>query len=508
MSRLSYAPISVSTDATTYYGFKGIDRSRDITAMETQEAQNFWLLDNCFVDYRGQLIRDAAFFLKAGSNRFPVNTLRYYSRDDFVFAEEDANSTHLGSSASSGHRVDSAYPKTASVSMTNFQGKVQIFSRGEKMYKYDGLNFASSTASIKPSFGVPIQRRLAVAGFKDRPTTVEFSRVDSSDIFLNEEAPSTQVTRASFIDISNLIGTADEIVGLGTMEANRLAVFTKDQTLVYIIDPDLEQWQLDSRANLRIGCIGHNTIANAGSDMLFCSRRGIHSIMRSEQNGITIAEASLSDEIEYLYQDLVKTTPDISRISAVYDQDKQTYHIFFPRNRGTATKRLSMNFRAGYEHVNFQLGDTLLPRCGAFLGGKLLFGTADGVYEATDRVFTQDTGLSDLRRSPMLAETPVLWLGDFIGNKRTHTLLVQATGVGRFFIDAMDEQDRLMTSIEVNLDRIKGDEHWGDAPLKADYTFPFMQVFRGVRLRFRTEEKDTDTDATIISFAFLMHKDM
>jgi hypothetical protein len=72
----------------------------------------------------------------------------------------------------------------------------------------------------------------------------------------------------------------------------------------------------------------------------------------------------------------------------------------------------------------------------------------------------------------------------------------------------MDEQDRLMTSIEVNLDRIKGDEHWGDAPLKADYTFPFMQVFRGVRLRFRTEEKDTDTDATIISFAFLMHKDM
>ena len=84
-----------------------------------------------------------------------------------------------------------------------------------------------------------------------------------------------------------------------------------------------------------------------------------------------------------------------------------------------------------------------------------MFGTADGVYEATDRAFGQDTGLADLRRSPMLAETPVLWLGDFIGTKRTHTLILQATGVGRFFIDAVDEEDRDMGTIEVNLDRLE-----------------------------------------------------
>ena len=51
--------------------------------------------------------------------------------------------------------------------------------------------------------------------------------------------------------------------------------------------------------------------------------------MRSEQNGITIAEASLSDEVEPLYQELVKTTPDPRMISAVYDPDTQTYHVFF-----------------------------------------------------------------------------------------------------------------------------------------------------------------------------------
>lgn len=505
MTRLSYAPISIKSEATTYYGFKGIDRSRDISSMETQKEQHFFKLENCFVDYRGQLIRDPAFFISKGSNRFPVKSVRFYSRDGITFAEEDASATHLASDR--GHRVENAFSKEAVVSMTNFKGKVHVFSSDTKMYRYDGFEFTTSTASIKPAFGVPIQRRLAVAGFKDRPTVIEFSRVDAPEIFLSEEAPTEEVTRASFIDISNLIGTADEIVGLGTFEANRLAVFTKDQTLVYIIDPDLEQWQLDSRANLRIGCISHNTIVNAGSDLLFCSRRGIHSIMRSEQNGVTIAEASLSDEVENLYQDLVKTTPDPAQISAVFDQDNQTYHLFFPRNSGTATLRLSMNFRAGYENVNFQLGNTLLPRCGAFLGGRLMFGTADGVYEATKRAFAQDTGLSDLRRSPMVAETPILWLGDFVGTKRCHTLIVQATGKGRFFIDAMDEEDRPMTTIEVNLDRLLGDEHWGDAPLKSDYTFPFNQVFRGVRLRFRTEDLDNDTDVTIISFAFLMHKE-
>ena len=505
MSRLAYSPIAVKSNATTYYGFRGIDRSRDISAMERQKEQNFWKLENCSVDYRGQLIRDPSFFLKSGSNRAPVKCVRFYNREGVVFAEEDAYGTHLASDR--GHKVESAFPKDAIVTMTNFQGKVHIFSSDTRMYRYDGFQFDTSTASIKPSFGVPIQRRLAVAGFKDRPRVVEFSRVDDPDIFLNEEAPTEEVTRASFIDISNLIGTADEITGLGAFEANRLAVFTKDQALVYLMDPDLEEWQLDSRANLRIGCISHNTIVNAGSDLLFCSRRGIHSIMRSEQNGLTIAEASLSDDVEPLYQELVRTTPDIKSISAVYDQDTQTYHVFFPRPGGMRTVRLSMNFRAGYEMVNFQLGDTLLPRCGAFLGGRLMFGTADGVYEATQRVFTQQTGTADLRRSQMIAETPILWLGDFIGTKRAHTLIIQATGKGRFYIDAMDEVGAEMGTITVNLDRIEGDETWGDAPLLHDYTFPFNHVFRGVRLRFRTEERDAETDLTVISFAFLTHKE-
>jgi hypothetical protein len=228
--------------------------------------------------------------------------------------------------------------------------------------------------------------------------------------------------------------------------------------------------------------------------------------MRSEQNGITIAEASLSDEVEPLYQELVRTTPNPEEISAVYDPDTQTYHVFFPRPGGQ-TQRLSMNFRSGYDNVNFQLGDTLLPKCGAFLGGRLMFGTADGVYESTARTFGQETGLSDLRRSPMNAETPVLWLGDFLGTKRSHTFIIQATGRGRFYVDFVDENDSEMGSIEVNLDRVDGDPKWGDAPLYQDYSYPFNHIFRGVRLRVRTDDKDADTELTVISFAFLLHKE-
>jgi hypothetical protein len=107
----------------------------------------------------------------------------------------------------------------------------------------------------------------------------------------------------------------------------------------------------------------------------------------------------------------------------------------------------------------------------------------------------------------MNAETPVLWLGDFLGTKRCHTFICQATGRGRFYIDLTDENGSDIGSVEVNLDRIEGDKKWGDAPLVQDYSFPFNHIFRGLRLRFRTEDKDVDTDVTVISFAFLLHKE-
>ena len=161
MARLAYAPIAVNSQATTYYGFRGIDRSRDIV-METQEAQNFWLLDNCYVDYRGHWIRDPKFFYIVAPTA-SCKVVKFYNREGVCYAEEDAANTHLASDR--GHRVDSAFQKTHRYH-DKFQGKVHIFCDDTRMYRYDGFQFSTATASIKPSFGVPIQRRLAVSDLK------------------------------------------------------------------------------------------------------------------------------------------------------------------------------------------------------------------------------------------------------------------------------------------------------------------------------------------------------
>ena len=105
----------------------------------------------------------------------------------------------------------------------------------------------------------------------------------------------------------------------------------------------------------------------------------------------------------------------------------------------------------------------------------------------------------------MIAETPVLWLGDFLNSKRTHSLIIQATGKGRFYIDALDDEERMMASLEVNLDRLDGDTHWGDAPPKSIYSHLIIS-FAGSGFGSALREKDVDTDVTVISFAFLMHK--
>lgn len=504
MSLMSYSPPGIVSKAHSYYAFRGMDRSRDIGALERPEGQSFWLLRNCHIDDHGQLVRDPAVFPHAQGLRRRVNALRFYTPENVVFAEEDF-AVHLTDDR--GATLDSAYPAGTVLSMTNFLGSTYIFAQDRPIHVFDGFRFAFSPASISPAFGVPVQRRLAVAGFSGRPTVVEFSRVDNPDVFLEEDQATAEVTRAAFIDIGNLIGTADTITGLGSFEANRLAVFTRDQALVYRIEPDFEKWALDSRANLRVGCISHNTIANAGGDLLFCSRRGIHSIMRSEVNGITIAEASLSNEISDYYRDLVQETPNLAAVSAFFDQDEQTYHVFFPRKDANRVTRLSMRFQSGYEAVNFQVADSVHFRCGDSLGGRVMYGALDGVYEESDRVAAAQAGVDEYRRGEMVAETPILWLSDFMSTKRAHTFILQASGRGRLLVDILDEIDREMQTIDVELDHLEDSPRWPRESISRSFAFPFSHTFRGLRLRFRTEERDVATDVRVTSFAFLIHKE-
>ena len=131
---------------------------------------------------------------------------------------------------------------------------------------------------------------------------------------------------------------------------------------------------------------------------------------------------------------------------------------------GTQTKRLSMNFRSGYEMVNFQLGDTLLPRCGHVLGRRLMFGTVRWrLRKYEPNVVTQDTGLSDLRRSPMIAETPVFGLA-ISSEQSALTRLYPSYGHRPLFRRCFTMRRPRWRLIEVILDRIEGDDSIGATP--------------------------------------------
>lgn len=504
MSRLYQSPAAKALQPQAYYAFRGIDRSRDITNMETNEKQHFWELNNCHVDYRGRILRDPPLYaLHKGDQAIAV---RFYSLEGLIWAARDQASISIR--ADNGAELKDIYPRDANVRMINFKGRTMICAQGEQMYHFDGYTFFTSKARIQPAFLAPIQRRVAAAGFPDRPQVVEFSRVDQEEIFLDQEdAQSEAPNKAAFIDISNLINSADRITGLGAFEANRLAIFTNDQVLVYFIDPDFNEWRLDTRASIRIGCISHDTIQQAGTDLIFASRTGIHSLMRSEANGLTLSESILSEDVEPLYRELIRSVEDPQSISAIYDPDAQSYHIFFPQPGGVICKRLTMNFRSGYELVNFSTGDTLNMRCGAFLAGRLVTGTSDGVYETLDRFFKQDIPLSRSLRSAMHARTPILWLGDFVNETTTDSLILQASGEGVIFIDAYDEADALMETIRVDLSSVPGDAFLGSTRLKDEMIFPFQHQFRGVQLAFRTEDGDPFTDVVITSFAILENRD-
>ena len=387
---------------------------------------------------------------------------------------------------SNGHEAFEVFPQNAVVTSTIFNNKVVFASRDYPMYIYDGFKFEKIEAKSdpRPAYVVSVQRRLATAGQPGRRTIIDFSRVDEEDVFTTDEDPAaTQVTQASDIDVANVIGTADEIRGLGVFENSRLAVFTLDQTLVYQLHPDYTLWQIDDKANIKVGTISHNTIAQAGADLLFCSRDGVHSLRRSETNGVTIFTIPMSNKIDLTYREYVKSVPDTEQISAFFDQDEGQYHIFFPIS-DLVCKRLTLtlNPMAGGES-KWSTGDFLNITCGKTLGGVTLLGTPGGVWE-------QNKVEDVVTYSPeMVVTTPILWQGAINDMKESYSFILQATGKGELQVEAFDERGRYMSSMQFLIEDDGADDKFPDVPLSRQYERKFEHRYRGVQFRFTTKGK-------------------
>ena len=479
----TYAPSGVDVKVYPYEDFQGIDASRDVGALDTGQKQHMVDIKDGYADWRGTLIRDPGAKPRTEGKK-DIKKVSFFGRDLAVGAQVDGGGTSLKSERD--HIKEEVYPRNAVVTSTVYNSKVVFASRDYGMYQYDGFAWKTIDARSdpRPAYIVSIQRRLAVAGMPGKRTVIDFSRVDDEEVFTEDEDDNaTQVTKAADIDVANIIGTADEIKGLGVFENSRLAVFTNDQTLVYQLHPDFTLWQIDDKANIKVGTISHNSIAQAGADLLFCSRDGVHSLRRSETNGVTIYTIPMSNKIDLIYRNLIKNVADPEQISAYYDQDEGQYHIFFPFS-DQITKRLtlSLNPMQGGES-KWSSGEFLNATCGTALGGKQLIGTPGGVWE---RFKVED----EVDVSPeMEVTTPILWQGAINDTKESYSFILQATGKGELLVEAFDERGRYLSALSFLIEDGGADDKFPDVPLSRQYERKFEHRYRGVQFRFTTKGK-------------------
>lgn len=463
--------------------FQGLDSSRDITALDTGRQQHLVKLNNGYCDWRGQIVREPTCSQRVGQNL--VTHINFISKDKVIWAERTGSGMSFRSE--NDHTLSDVYPSNANISSTVFNQRVHVLARALRAYYYDGTQWQANSSPalnlLRPAHVTSIQRRVAVAGITGKETQIHLSRVDQDQIFPDDEDPgSANVLRAAYIDLANLTGKADGVTGLATFETNRLVAFTSDKALLYRVDPDINNWTLDERANINIGCISHNTIQAAGTDVLFCSRNGIHSIKRSIDNGIMVYSYSLSDKIDILYRNLLKTVENFEDISAVFNQDEAQYHIFFPQANSSLCTRLtlSLNVEGGEPQPKFSTGTFLNARCGAFLAGQLVFGTPGGVYDV-NKVESEDGITPDME-----VVTPFLWHGSTSDTKDTHSIILQASGKGTIIMDAKDDAGRIIGELRFEVDD-SDDNQFEGVPLSRQYERAWQHRYRGAMYRFRTE---------------------
>ncbi len=479
------SPSGLRLKTFAYENFQGLDTSRDVTSLDTGKDQHLTVVDNATCDWRGQIVRDPAHKFLEGQH--PVNHIAFFNKDEIVYVEEDGAALNFKSER--GHKLTGVYGKNDIVTSGIFNQMAFFAVRGQPVYRYDGIVFSSNQSpalnELRPAYMASVQRRLAVAGIPGRETEVHLSRVDQDEIFPDDEADDeTNVLRAGFFDIANNLGTADQITGLGSFEQNQLVIFTMDRALIFKIDPDFTRWTINDNANIHIGCVSHNTIVNAGTDLLFCSRSGIHSIKRSEENGILVYSYSLSDKIDLLYRELFNSVEDPEKISAVFDQDEGQYHVFFPQSGDLITRRLTLalNPEGGEAQPKFSTGSFLNQRCGAFLNGRFCVGTVGGVYD----VFKVETETEEAFTPDMTITTPLLWHGSLQNTKETHSILIQAAGKGVITVDAQDQNGQVIAEMIIEVDDTKDDNYFVDVPLSRQYERKWQHRYIAAQYRFRS----------------------
>ena len=465
---------------TPYQNFTGLDSSRDLFNQDDGERQALHVLENAFTDFRGQIVRFGPARYRFGD--LPVRHSVHFDTDPLVVASERNDGLQLESEQ--GYQYDFIFPRSAILSSTVFNRNIMLTARGLAPTIFDGskFRFTSSTAATLalPAFCTTVQQRLCIAGLSASDTQVMIRAANSIETFFGDEAvDASSPLRAGNLDIANLLGTADKITGISSFETDKLCIFTNDRAFVYKLDPDITLWELQTEASATYGCASHNTIKEAGTDLLYCSRSGIHALRRVTDNGLQISSVNLSSQIDQIYRSLFNQVNDPQEITAVWDQDENQYHVYFPIAGSGEFNRLTMTVNSGSDgtRTSFSTGDFLKSRCSTTLGGNMVIGTKRGVFNR-NKVESNEGAMPDVT-----VETPVLWMGALDGIKQSSSLTIQAYGDGELTITATDDQNRDKWQTTVMLTD-EDDDGRRTVPLQRQYERPMSIRFRGLRFKF------------------------
>lgn len=487
-----------------YERFIGLETIRDESAQDLGSKQPLNVLSNGFIDDLGQVVRDPGVDqIQSASN---VIAVRHLDISDIVWIENRGDGLEVFSTAKRNAKL--GWPVVANPSIASFNNRLLIMAVGLAPWEYAGAAFAQLPANgpmtkrLRPAFGVTVQSRFVAGGMPQYPGVIEVSRVNDLKFFSEEEKDDEEsVLRGGKIDIRSLIGTRENITGLYPFETNKLIIFTGDRGLIYRLSTDIDAWALEDRVSISAGCISHDTIVSAGPDVLYCSRTGIHSVMRSRENGTMVYSMPLSGRISLLYRNLVRMVADVKQISAVWDQDENQYHVFFPR-QGSTGLRLTMTIDpadpAG--SPRFSLSDGfVVANCGHFFEGSLVFGSSDGLYQI-GKVEEDFRALNP----DLVLETPPLYLGSLTDPKSINGLIVSAAGKSSLLIEAIKpETGEVFKSINVEVTPDADPANFKGTALIHQRLLPFQARTTSLKVRITAKGKGL---FRLAGFAFLIEE--
>jgi hypothetical protein len=478
------SPRSVKEKPIAYERFTGLETLRDPTAQDIGSKQPLLRVSNGFIDFVGQVVKDAG--VDRVSNAFNVVEVAHLNLFELTWIERRDGGYIF--KTSTGRESPAGWDIQRTPTISSFGSKLVYLAQGQVPWTYDGSIFAPVSGDkplnsrLRPSFGVSVQSRFVVGGMPQYPGVIEISRVNDLDYFSDEEAVDEEsVNRGGKIDIWSVVGRRETLTGLAAFETNKLVIFTGSRGIIYQLTTDIDGWQIEDKTSITNGCLSHRTIASANQDILYCSRNGVYSVSRSRQNGIVVSSACLSDSIALLYRKLVRTVEDPRRISAVWDQDESQYHVFFPQTNARSI-RLTMTLDSGGAQpvARWSVSEEgLMPTCGDFFEGSLVYGSDEALYQVGKTEEEQHE-----KNPQLIIETPILYLGSFLDAKQINSLIISASGKAELFIEMLHgKTNKVFWSKRVEVEEQAVPGSFYGVPIEESRRIPVNQRTTSMRLR-------------------------